>query len=202
MKDNTKKTMRTILIWIGLIAAIATTYIVLSRWEKTLNPTTMEIKDSIRHYYPIVLGDELAITCEITNTGDEPLSITDIQPSNFSISLESDMPGLLPPGAKHELSFIFHSEKNVGYTEHTIRFFGNIKPNGYSELTFDTHIVRPSIDEIDYEEVYFRMKRDMMGQFIDGELGQRGYWVDGADDSDYNVEDSAYQRSYKKYLIY
>lgn len=202
MKDSTKKNLRTILIWIAVIGAVATTYLILSRWEKTLSPTTMEIKDSIRHYYPIVLGDELSITCEIKNTGNEPLSITDIQPSNFSISLESDMPGLLPPGSKHELSFIFHSEKNVGYAEHTIRFFGNIAPEGVAELTFDTHIVRPSIDETDYEEVYFRMKQDMLDVAIDGDMGQKGYWVDGVDDEDRNVEDSAYQRSYKKYLIY
>lgn len=164
--------------------------------RKTLAPTAVGIKDSIRHYYPIVLGDELSITCELENKGTEPLAITDIQPSNFSIELNSPMPSIIPPGGKEAVNFIFHSEKNVGFAEHKIRFFGNIVPDGVATLTFDTHIVRPTIDRSDYEEVYFDRKRDLFDELVDGELGQKGYWIDGSD------EDSVYQRSYKKYLIY
>ena len=47
-----------------------------------------------------------------------------------------------------------------------------------------------------YEEVYFNHKRDLLDELVDGELGQKGYWVDGSE------EDSAYQRSYKKYLVW
>lgn len=164
--------------------------------HKELKPTAVGIKDSLRHYYPIVLGDELSITCELTNKGSEPLAITDIQPSNFSIVLSSPMPDVIPPGGTQYINFIFHSEKNVGFAEHTIRFFGNIFPEGVATLTFDTHIVRPSADKSDYEEVFFAQKRDMIEELVDGELGQKGYWVDGAE------EDSAYQRSYKKYLVW
>lgn len=164
--------------------------------HKELKPTTVHIKDSIRHYYPIVLGDELSIICELENTGTEDLGITDIQPSNFSIVMDTSMPHVIPPGKKEALHFIFHSEKNVGYAEHTIRIFGNIVPNGVAELTFDTHIVRPTIDDSDYEEVYFHNKQDMIDELIDGERGQKGYWVDNGD------EDSTYQRTYKKYLFY
>lgn len=164
--------------------------------RKRLEPTTVEIKDSVRHYYPIVLGDELSITCRITNSGKEPLAITDIQPSNFSIVLNSPMPSVIPPGGVEAVNFIFHSEKNVGFAEHKIRFFGNIQPAGVATLTFDTHIVRPTVDKSDYEEVYFSNKRDLVDELIDGSLGQKGYWVDGID------ADSAYQRTYKKYLIY
>lgn len=164
--------------------------------HKTLSPTSVCIKDSVRHYYPIVLGDELSITCMLSNEGEEPLAITDIQPSNFNIVLNSPMPSIIPPGGVEAVNFIFHSEKNVGFAEHKIRFFGNIIPNGVATLTFDTHIVRPTVERFDYEEVYFDKKRDIIDEFVDGELGQKGYWVDGAD------QDSAYQRSYKKYLIY
>lgn len=164
--------------------------------RKTLEPTAMCIKDSVRHYYPIVLGDELSITCEISNKGTEPLAITDIQPSNFSIELNSPMPSVIPPGGTEMVNFIFHSEKNVGFTEHAIRFFGNIVPDGVAMLTFDTHIVRPTVDKFDYEEVYFDKKRDMFDELVDGELGQKGYWIDGGE------EDSLYQRHYQKYLIY
>lgn len=164
--------------------------------HKQLEPTVMGIKDSIRHYYPIVLGDELSITCEISNKGDEPLAITDIQPSNFSIEMNSPMPSVIPPHGVGRVNFIFHSEKNVGFAEHKIRFFGNIVPDGVATLIFDTHIVRPTVDKFDYEEVYFDRKRDLLDELVDGELGQKGYWIDGGE------EDSSYQRSYKKYLIY
>lgn len=183
-------------IFFLLVAAALMTVSCESILHKELLPTKMGIKDSIRHYYPIVLGDELSITCEISNQGEEPLAITDIQPSNFSIELNSPMPNIIPPGGVERVNFIFHSEKNVGFAEHTIRFFGNIEPEGVAMLTFDTHIVRPTIDRFDYEEVYFDRKRDMFDELVDGELGQKGYWTDGSD------EDSAYQRSYKKYLIY
>lgn len=165
-------------------------------FRKELKPTVMCIKDSIRHYYPVVLGDELSITCQIANDGKEPLAITDIQPSNFSISLTSPMPSIIPPGSKEYVNFVFHTEKNVGFAEHEIRFFGNIIPNGVATLTFDTHIVRPTIDQSDYEEVFFNQKRNLLEELVDGELGQKGYWVDGSD------EDSVYQRSYKKYLVW
>ncbi|MBQ0057499.1 MAG: hypothetical protein KBT20_07575 [Bacteroidales bacterium] len=164
--------------------------------HKELKPTAMGIKDSIRHYYPIVLCDELSITCEISNKGNEPLAITDIQPSNFAIELNSPMPSVIPPGGMEMVNFIFHSEKNVGFAEHKIRFFGNIIPNGVATLIFDTHIVRPTVDKFDYEEIYFDRKRDLLDELVDGQLGQKGYWTDGED------ADSSYQRSYKKYLIY
>lgn len=164
--------------------------------HKELKPTIMGIKDSIRHYYPIVLCDELDITCEISNQGTEPLSITDIQPSNFAIEISSVVPKVIPPGGKEMVSFVFHSEKNVGFAEHKIRFFGNIYPDGVATLTFDTHIVRPTVDKFDYEEIYFEQKRDILDEFVDGKLGQKGYWVDGGE------VDSSYQRTYNKYLIY
>lgn len=170
--------------------------IMMASCEKELEPTTLLIKDSIRHYYPIVKGDELSIKCELTNDGTEPLAITDIQPSNFAIALVSQAPDLIPPGKTETIYFTFHSEKNVGFVEHQVRFFGNIKPDGVAILTFDTHIVRPTLERSDYEEHYFDEKQNNMEEIVDGTRGQKGYWIDGSD------EDSIYQRSYKKYLIY
>ena len=53
----------------------------LSGCKKKVRPTTMVIKDSVRHYYPIKQGQQLDIMFTITNTGDAPLVISDIQPS-------------------------------------------------------------------------------------------------------------------------
>lgn len=161
-------------------------------WTKELQPTTMRITDPDRHYFPIVQGDELSITCEITNDGEEDLAITDIQPSNFSIKMDTPMPGIIPAGNSEILHFTFTSDKNIGYTRQVIRFFGNIKDEGLDSLAFDVHIVRPTLDGSDYEEIYYRTrKNDLVEELVDGDMGQKSYWVDGEDGID-----SAYIHSY------
>ena len=49
--------------------------------RKEVRPTSMTIKDSVRHYYPIKQGQQLDIMFTITNTGDAPLIISETQPS-------------------------------------------------------------------------------------------------------------------------
>ena len=51
--------------------------------KKEVRPTSMTIKDSIRHYYPIKQGQQLELMFTITNTGDAPLIISEIQPSLY-----------------------------------------------------------------------------------------------------------------------
>ena len=43
--------------------------------RKEVRPTSMTIKDSVRHYYPIKQGQQLDIMFTITNTGDAPLKV-------------------------------------------------------------------------------------------------------------------------------
>lgn len=164
-------------------------------WQKTLEPTTIEIKDASRHYFPIVQGDELSITCEIVNTGQEDLSITDIQPSNPAITLDTPMPDIIPCGKSEVMHFTFHSEKNIGFTRHVIRFFGNIGQSGLDSLVFDVNIVRPTPDGSDYEEIFFRNKQDLIDVLVDGTRGQKSYWIDGDTDAD-----SSYIHSYNNEL--
>lgn len=182
-------------IYLILLAIAAVVVLLMMFWQKTLEPTELSIQDPVRHYFPIVQGDNLSITCELTNTGQEDLAITDIQPSNFSISMDTPMPGIIPSGKSEILHFTFHSEKNIGFTRHTIRFFGNIKDEGLDSLVFDVHIVRPTIDGSDYEEIYYRNKQDELNVLVDGERGQKSYWTDGDPDID-----SAYIHSYNNEL--
>lgn len=182
-------------LYIILIIIIAIVVALMLFWTKTLEPTTIEIEDCKRHYFPVVQGDAVSITCKITNTGDEPLSITDIQPSNPAIKMDTQMPGIIPCEKSEILHFTFISDRNVGYARHVIRFFGNIKPDGIDSLVFDLHIVRPSIDGSDYEELYFRNKQDNFDILVDGDMGQKEYWVDGDPDID-----SSYIHSYNNKL--
>ena len=122
---------------------------------KILGPTKVEIEDSVRHYLPVVLGDDVRMVWVIKNVGNENLIIKDIQPSNGSIEFKSIESTLIPPGSEEKVYLVFHSSKNVGYAEHKIRIFGNIEPDGVAEMKFDIHIVRPTLDRTDYEEIYF-----------------------------------------------
>ena len=122
---------------------------------KILGPTKVEIEDSVRHYLPVVLGDDVRMVWVIKNVGNENLIIKDIQPSNGSIEFKSIESTLIPPGGEEKVYVIFHASKNVGYAEHKIRIFGNIEPDGVAEMKFDIHIVRPTLDRTDYEEIYF-----------------------------------------------
>ena len=154
--------------------------------RKSVGPTNVSAKDSIRHYYPIVQKDELRMVYEITNMGPEPLVLTDVQPSCVAISMESKMPNVIPVGRTEKLNFIYHSDMNVGYVSHDIRLYGNINPNGMCKLTFDVHVVRPSLERSDYEEIYFD-KRSLEEELVDGTLGEKGYWTgDGNDDEDFS----------------
>ena len=122
---------------------------------KILGPTKVEIEDSVRHYLPVVLGDDVRMVWVIKNVGNENLIIKDKQPSNGAIEFKSIESTLIPPGSEEKVYLVFHSSKNVGYAEHKIRIFGNIEPDGVAEMKFDIHIVRPTLDRTDYEEIYF-----------------------------------------------
>lgn len=169
------------LLIISVVASMAFT-----SCRKTVGPTHVRAQDSIRHYYPIVQKEELRMVYELTNEGPEPLVVTDIMPSCVAISLESNMPDVIPVGKTERLNFIFHSDMNVGYVSHDIRIYGNILPNGVCKLTFDVHVVRPTLERSDYEEIYFD-KRSLEEVLVDGTLGEKGYWVgDGNDDEDFS----------------
>lgn len=172
--------------------------------KKVLGPTEVEIDDSVRHYLPVVLGDEVRMVWVVRNIGKESLLITDIQPANGSIELKSIETGLIPPGGEERIFAIFHSEKNVGYAEHKIRIFGNIAPNGVKEMKFDIHIVRPSIGRTDYEEIYYDNATDIDRESFNRGVLNRAYYTD-ADSTDYmDIEEvnslSVYQAAREKFL--
>jgi len=160
---------------------------------KIIGPTKVEIEDSVRHYLPVVLGDEVRMVWVIKNVGDESLVIKDIQPSNGSIEFKSLETGLVPPGGEERIYTVFHSSKNVGYAEHKIRVFGNIEPDGVAEMKFDIHIVRPTLDRTDYEEVFFDNEDRIESEAFNKARLNKAYYTD-ADSSDFVdvpvVEDS------------
>lgn len=152
--------------------------------HKRVGPTSLQIVDPVRHYLPLVQGEDLRMNYLIINTGRHPFIIQDIQPASLSIELDKEPPHLIPVGDSVHIALIYHTDRNVGYAQHVVRIFGNVNMvNGDStrtgevELTFDTHIVRPSIDQSDYEERYWE-KKSANEKLVDGGRGEQGYYTD------------------------
>ncbi len=162
-----------------------------SSCHKRIESTTVAVKDSVRHYYPVIAGQILNVTYELENTGDQPLMIKDIQPSCGCITPKLNT-NMVLPGRKMRMLFKYESAKNIGYVEHTIRIYGNVKPHGIVKLKFDVNVVPNADYTRDYEELYKEAveKSDIIRGLVDGDESEKGYYVDIKKDS----------RSHKKYL--
>ena len=144
--------------------------------------TTVEIRDPVRHYYPILRGQELTIVIRIDNTGKVPLVIKDIQPSCGCINLDNNSEKVIPPERFMYVMLTYDSRKNVGKVEHAVRFWGNISPSGMAEMRFDVNVVPDANYHHDYEELHDQDKSRLpqIRDLVDG-LGSEtglGYYVD------------------------
>lgn len=172
--------MKKALYLILIILASASTTISFTSCRKEVGTTSVLVLDSIRHYYPVVMGEELEMVYRIANIGTEPLVITDIQPSCGCVVSDGETETIIPPGEESRISFKFDTNKNVGYVRHTIHIFGNIKPDGQALMTFDCNIVPPTNASVDYEENWHERKAKEIAikGLVDGTSGQKGYWTD------------------------
>ncbi len=171
MKTMRKKTTYFLGLVLMLVVAMS-----LASCHKKLGPTKVAIKDSIRHYPPVILGDKLDMVYVVKNMGKEMLIITDIQPSCLTIESEDNNITTIPPGEEALLRFTFHADKNIGLARHSIRVFGNIAPRGVAEIIFETNVVRPSVDLSDYEEYYQKNLRSPEEHLLDGRYSEQGYY--------------------------
>ncbi len=163
---------------IGTAVVLMVGMMLLTSCHKKLEPTAIEIEDSIRHYPATVLGDDLEMVYVVRNIGNEMLMISDIQPAVPTIEVDKANVNMIPPGEEALLKFVYHSDKNIGLARHIIRLFGNIYPSGVAEIIFDTHVVRPSIDLSDYEEYYHEKLKNDAESILDEQKGAKEYLTD------------------------
>lgn len=136
-----------------------------------IEPTTVEIEDPVRHYYPILEGEELWIAYEIRNTGKNALVISEIQTSCGCIA-HDEAKRIIPPGRSDLLTFRYDSSKNRGLVRHQIRLYGNFATQSMAMLEFDVQVIRPSDNGSDYEESLPEKKRKNLPDpyYVDGEF--------------------------------
>ncbi len=172
----------TTLLSVMLVAAMP----MFSGCKKKIQPTALMVEDSVRHYYPVVAGDEVNISFKVVNIGDDPFLIDDIQPSCGCIVSDQTNVKSIPPHDTLTLAFTFETDKNVGYVRHCIRLFGNVLPKGFATMVFDINIVPPSDNTPDYEETYTEEKKESgnVKELVDGKASQKGYFVDPSNKTD------------------
>ena len=172
---------RVIKTWGKLVACVCgvACMAALGSCRKNIGMTTVHVPDSVRHYYPVLAGEILNLSFLLENTGDQPLIIRDIQTSCGCIVPELDTHMLLP-GKQVRLLFKYESAKNVGYVDHTIRIYGNIKPTGICKLKFDINVVTHADYTRDYEELYKEAveRSNIIRGLVDGDESEKGYWTD------------------------
>lgn len=174
---------------IGTAVVLMVSMMLLTSCHKKLEPTAIEIKDSIRHYPSTVLGDDIEMVYVVRNIGNEMLMISDIQPAVPTIEVDKANVDMIPPGEEALLKFVYHSDKNIGLARHIIRLFGNIYPSGVAEIIFDTHVVRPSIDLSDYEEYYHEKLKNDAESILDERKGAKEYLTDTTTDGTDKIND-------------
>lgn len=174
---------------IGTAVVLMVSMMLLTSCHKKLEPTAIEIEDSIRHYPATVLGDDIEMVYVVRNIGNEMLMISDIQPAVPTIEVDKANVDMIPPGEEALLKFVYHSDKNIGLARHIIRLFGNIYPSGVAEIIFDTHVVRPSIDLSDYEEYYHEKLKNDAESILDERKGAKEYLTDTTTDGTDKIND-------------
>lgn len=147
--------------------------------KKEIRPTTMTIKDTVRHYYPIKQGQQLDIMFTVSNTGKAPLIITEIQPSCGCIIMDKSSQVIVPEGGSRQFKATYNSIKNVGEVVHRIRLYGNMLPKGRTELKFHVNVVPDADYTRDYEELYqdFNTKNGILREMVDGKETELGYYT-------------------------
>lgn len=153
--------------------------LMLSSCRKEVRPTSIELEDPDRHYYPIKQGQQLDIMFTITNTGHAPLIITDIHPSCGCIIVDKSSHIIIPEQGVKQFRATYNSIKNIGLVSHCIRIYGNILPDGRAEMKFDVNVVPDADYTRDYEELFqdFNVKNGIVKEMVDGKESELGYYV-------------------------
>ena len=136
--------------------------------SRKLGMTSVELSDPVRHYYPILQGQELIVIAKLTNTGDNPLVVTDVQPSCGCITTDFKGDTMIPPQQYMYVTIKYDSKKNVGLVEHAVRFWGNIEPDGMAQMRFDINVVPDANYHHDYEELYDKETGGFLKDLVTG----------------------------------
>ncbi|PWH85421.1 DUF1573 domain-containing protein [Brumimicrobium oceani] len=143
--------------------------------------TTLEIVDNGRHYYPILRGQDLDVVFTIRNTGSKPFVLNDMLITCGCIVPKKSSIRSIPAGKEGKLHLIYNSNKNIGFVEHHVDIYGNLKDKDKVTLVFDVNVVPEGLYTKDYEELH-KEEREKAGVdfegMVDGEENNKGFYMD------------------------
>ncbi len=148
--------------------------------EKQLGPAEIIVIDPVRHYYPVVQGENLGIQYEFENISDTPLFIQEVQTTCGCLVSRDQLPIVILPHKRGYLRLLFNSIKNNGYVEHFIYCYGNFKDTTMIELRFDTNVVPKTANYQDYEQLWKHQQIDLgtIKEIVDGSPSEKGYYTE------------------------
>ena len=163
-------------------AVLLVAAVLVSSCSKRVRPTSVEAKDPVRHYFPILQGQTLDLIFPVTTTGDNPLVLHEIQTSCGCIIADRKSRIIVPPGRTQHIRLTYNSNKNVGAVDHTIWVYGNILPAGVLKLRVDVNVVPDAAYTRDYEELYreYNIRNGIVKELVDGKESEQGYYIDGS----------------------
>lgn len=126
-----------------------------SACQNDANPndlTTVLIEDPIRHYSPVIQGQDQDIIVKVFNTGDNLLKISKVYPS-CGCTIAKFPESAIAPGEFGLVELKYNSNKNIGYVGVYTTIVTNSKKRSET-VFFDLNVV-PDADYIkDYEELH------------------------------------------------
>lgn len=148
----------------------------------------VKIVDPVRHYYPIVQGQELNIVIELANESDSPFKITDILTSCGCVMVKEGTFDIIPAQSTGYLELTYNSNKNIGLVNHFIYIYGNLNKVDKLEANFDVHVVPDALYTPDYEELYRKEVQEKGGtkNMVEGNENEKGYYISTGDDDEEN----------------
>ncbi len=147
--------------------------------NKFLHKTTLQVIDSIRHYYPILRGSKLNMVVKVKNTGDYPLKIYNVLPS-CGCTLAKFPKRVIPVGSFGLIQMEYESSKNIGYVGIYTTIVANTKKPSHT-IFFDLNVVSNPLYTKDFEEIYTdKQKKEnaSIKAMANGNLNQRDYVTD------------------------
>ena len=148
----------------------------------------VEIVDPVRHYYPIVQGQELNIIIKLENKSDYPFKITDVLTSCGCVIVKKGTFEVIPAQSTGYLELLYNSNKNIGLVNHFIYVYGNLNKKDKLEANFDVHVVPDALYTPDYEELYRKEVEAKGGtkNMVEGDENNKGYYISSGDDEEEN----------------
>jgi hypothetical protein len=89
----------------------------------------------------IIQGDKVEHTFYFTNTGNEPLLITNVQVSCGCTTPKGWPRDPIPPGGKGELSISFNSSGKMGKQNKPVTIISNAVNQDGAQITFTTNVL-------------------------------------------------------------